>query len=336
MMPARSHHETGATAWPRHLRVVSADDAISSIVSQSSVMQALVNRARKYAASTATILLTGETGTGKELMARLVHECSARATQRYARVNCAALSEHLIASELFGHERGAFTGAEATRKGRFEWAAGGTLLLDEIGELPLALQAKLLRVLEEQEFQRVGANETLVADVRVIASTNRDLSQQVNDGRFRSDLFYRLNVLPIHVPPLRERQADIIPLAQQFMHEFRRESETPVREIGAAAIEQLESHAWPGNIRELRNTIHHACVVAQHGVIQPQDLPFANSVAPNLNAYTGMTLEEVERATILQTLSAANGNKTLAASQLGVTPRTLRNKLSSYRQQGHC
>ena len=323
-------------AWPRHLRIVSADDAMSSIISQSQVMQELVNRARQYAASTATILLTGETGTGKELMARLVHESSTRGTQRYARVNCAALSENLIASELFGHERGAFTGAEETRQGRFEWAAGGTLLLDEIGELSLSLQAKLLRVLEEQEFQRVGANETLFADVRVIASTNRDLCQQVNEGRFRSDLFYRLNVLPIHVPPLRERQADIVPLAERFMHEFRREAETPIREIGSAAVEQLEAHSWPGNIRELRNTIHHACVVAQHGIIQPQDLPWTNHTSPALPEYTGMTLEEVERAVILQTLRTANGNKTRAANQLGVTSRTLRNKLNSYRQQGHC
>lgn len=309
---------------------------MSSIVCHSQIMQELVSRTRKYAASTATILLTGETGTGKELMARLVHESSTRARQRYARVNCAALSENLIASELFGHERGAFTGAEETRQGRFEWAAGGTLLLDEIGELPLSLQAKLLRVLEEQEFQRVGANETLFSDVRVIASTNRDLAQQVKEGRFRSDLFYRLNVLPIHVPPLRDRHADILPLAERFMAEFRNEADTPIREIGTAATEQLAAYSWPGNIRELRNAIHHACVVAQDGVIQPQDLPRISAPSSSLPEYTGMTLEEVERAVILQTLRTANGNKTIAANQLGVTSRTLRNKLNSYRQQGHC
>jgi len=304
------------------------------LVYQSPPMQQVVGQALRFARSSATVLLTGESGTGKELVARLIHDHSPRAGQRYERVNCAALSETLMESELFGHQRGAFTGAVETRLGRFEWASGGTLLLDEVSELPLSVQAKLLRVLEQEEFQRVGDNETRRSDVRVIATTNRNLQDEVNRAGFRADLYHRLNVLEIHLPPLRERPDDIPLLIGRFLLWFRDEASVSLRGVSASALQVLSQYAWPGNVRELRNVIHRACVLATTELIQPDDLPpFSSGQGAMPPEWMHQTLDNIERQVILQTLRRFRGNKTATALHLGVTARTLTNKLKRYRQQ---
>ncbi|MBM4034510.1 MAG: sigma-54-dependent Fis family transcriptional regulator [Planctomycetes bacterium] len=289
---------------------------------------------RRAAASKATLLVQGESGTGKELVARLAHTASPRARGPFIKVNCAALAETLLESELFGHEKGAFTGAIALRRGRFELAHGGTLLLDEISEIPPALQAKLLRAIEEEELERVGGAQTLKVDVRLVCTTNRDLPREVEEGRFRADLFHRLNVVPVLLPPLRERRDDIPLLAAHFLRRFRREAHSPVRTISKDAMAILLRYPWPGNVRELRNLIHRAVVLGESDQLRPEDLP------PDLTAERprglpagiapGRSIEDVERDLILKTLRSTGGNKTAAARLLKVTPRTLRNKLGRY------
>jgi DNA-binding NtrC family response regulator len=297
-------------------------------------MHQVVDQALRFARSSATVLLTGESGTGKELVARLIHDRSPRAGQRYERVNCAALSETLMESELFGHQRGAFTGAVETRLGRFEWASGGTLLLDEVSELPLSVQAKLLRVLEQEEFQRVGDNETRRSNVRVIATTNRILQDEVNRAGFRADLYHRLNVLEIRLPPLRERPDDIPLLIGRFLLGFREEASVSLRGVSPTALQVLTQYAWPGNVRELRNVVHRACVLATTELIQPHDLPPLSSGQDAMPPeWMHQTLESIERQVILQTLRRFRGNKTATALHLGVTARTLTNKLKRYQQQ---
>ena len=306
---------------------------------RSRVMHELIHKANTYARSCATVLITGESGTGKEMFARLIHQASPRAERRFARVNCAALSESLMESELFGHERGAFTGATERRLGRFEWAEGGTLLLDEISEIPVAIQAKLLRVLEENEYQRVGSNQTLFSDVRVIATSNQDLKEQMELKQFRSDLYYRLNVLHLHLPPLRERQSDIALLTNQFIKRFAAEDSAGAvtnPRINQAALRKLCEYDWPGNIRQLRNVIHAACVMAGGDEIDVQHLPEFESRTTEQalpNWMTQMTLESVEKKLILDQLARFKGNKTLVAQALGVTPRTITNKLKAYQQK---
>ncbi|GIW78953.1 MAG: hypothetical protein KatS3mg105_0760 [Gemmatales bacterium] len=270
----------------------------------------------------------GESGTGKELIARLIHECSPRLGKRFVRVNCAALSESLIESELFGHEKGAFTGADQFRVGRFEWADGGTLLLDEIGELPWKLQAKLLRVLEDEEFERVGSNRPQKVDVRILATTNRNLAEEVAAGRFRSDLYYRLNSVHFTLPPLRSRREEIGPLARFFFNEFHGEAHGLLTGLAKDAIDRLEQYDWPGNVRQLRNVIRRACILAEGPAIGSDDIVFESTSEPT--TAQPQTLAEIERRAILETLRQMNGNRTATAKRLGITTRTLSNKLKQY------
>jgi len=304
------------------------------LVFQSHGMREVVEHATRFASSSATVLLTGESGTGKELVARLIHEASPRCEKPYVCVNCAALPESLMESELFGHERGAFTGAVDSRIGRFEWANEGTLLLDEISEIPISIQAKLLRVLEEEEFHRIGENAVRRTDVRVLATTNRDLEAEVEKGNFRADLYHRLNVLDIKLPPLRERPEDIPVLVNRFIGYFRDEANVPVRGVSESAMRLLVDYSWPGNVRQLRNVIHRACVLTSSEIIQLQELPPLRSSSESMpDTLLNLTLAEVERLVILNSLDRFNGNKTAAAAHLGVTARTLSNKLKLYRQQ---
>ena len=306
-----------------------------AMVGASAAMQDVFRLAEQYARSFAPVLVCGESGTGKEGLARMIHAHSDRAAGPYARVNCAALSDGVLESELFGHERGAFTGAVERRVGRFEWASGGTLLLDEISEMPLPLQAKLLRVLEEAEFQRVGSNETIATDVRIIATSNRNLLKEVREGRFRNDLFYRVNVLELQVPPLRERRDDIAELTLYFAARFRHEGSPAINSVQEEAIQKLCEHTWPGNVRELRNVVRRACVLAERGTIactQFKELPKLET-RPS-STLTEMKLGEAERHLILAALERNRGNKTAAARELGVTARTLQNKMRRYREQG--
>lgn len=300
-------------------------------------MHELISKAIAFARSSANILITGENGCGKELFAKLIHQSSQRSGERFARINCAALSENLIESELFGHEKGAFTGAHGQRIGRFEWAEGGSLLLDEISEIPVATQAKMLRVLEENEYQRIGSNETIQSDVRVIATSNRNLTDMVALGEFRQDLYFRLNVLRIHLPALRERPEDIPLLANLFLQKHREESNEPIQGFDKKALAKICSYSWPGNVRELRNAILHACIVCQSNKIQVDDLPELGEIKQIDKVpcwMLGTRLEEIERQVILENLKRTGGNKTMTAEVLGVTTRTLANKLKIYREQG--
>ena len=306
------------------------------VVAESPVMKQLLEEAARAARAKSTVLLLGESGAGKERVAHYLHQQSPRKDKPFVRVNCAALAESVLESELFGHERGSFTGAVGKREGRFELADGGTLLLDEIGELPLRLQPKLLRVLEEQEFERVGGSKTLTVDVRVIATTNRDLAQEVKDGHFREDLYYRLNVLPIRVPALRERGADIEPLAKHFLTRYARENQSRVKGFANEAMGALQNHKWPGNVRELENLVQRVVVRDAHESVRLQDvLPDlggpGGQPSPNMNDAAGRRLADLEREAIERTLEMTSNNKTAAARLLGVTARTLSNKLKSYR-----
>ncbi len=306
------------------------------LVVHSASMRRVVEQARRVAPSKATVLIEGETGTGKELIARLIHYESTRSRGPFVRVNCAALTESLIESELFGHEKGAFTGAVENRVGRFECAHRGTILFDELGEMTPRLQAKLLRVLEEEEFERVGSTRTIKVDVRVLATTNRDLDEEVARGNFRSDLLYRLNVVRIRLAPLRERREDIIPLAKYFVSRFASESGNRVADIAEDAIAALNDYHWPGNVRQLRNAIHHACLLCDGPTISAEDLPELPARRPIYaeSDFVGRSLEEIERYVIIRTLEMCRGNKTAAAGILGITARTLFNKLKRYRQTG--
>jgi len=326
---------------------------LPEIVGSSPELNRSVSLARKYAGSAAPVLISGESGTGKELIARLIHQLSDRRDRPYLQINCAALSESLIESELFGHEKGAFTGADTVRLGKFESASGGTLLLDEIGEMPEQLQAKLLRVLEQFEFQRVGGNSSIHVDTRIVATTNRTLLKEVQRGFFRLDLFHRLNVLNLRIPPVRERSSDIPELVSAFIRKFQSEAETPILAVSHAAMQNLLHHHWSGNIRELRNAIWHACVVNTTGTIEARDLPetiresislqgHSQQVTPEaiqdsdsslVSRLADLSLEEVERRVIFAALERFDGNKAAAARHLGVTARTISNKMQRYREK---
>jgi transcriptional regulator with GAF, ATPase, and Fis domain len=306
-------------------------------------MLKMSEQVKKVAQSKATVLIQGESGTGKELVAQALHRHGPRRERNFVRVNCAALSESLLESELFGHEKGAFTGAVSKREGRFELANGGTLLLDEISETSLALQSKLLRVLELEEFERVGGTKTLKVDVRVVATTNRDLRKYVDAGKFREDLYYRLNVVPILLPPLRERPGDVPLLVDHFLKLFIRQNVTRVKSISPEAMKLLQVYRWPGNIRELKNLVQRLVVIDPGEVIQAEDvsayLPLGEKrgASPDgqaLIAEVGMSLDEAERRLILKTLEHTSNNKTRTAEILQVTARTLRNKLQRYREEG--
>ncbi|MEM7454255.1 MAG: sigma-54 dependent transcriptional regulator [Planctomycetota bacterium] len=305
------------------------------IVTQSPKMRNLIQFAKRVALSNASILLTGESGTGKELFAQLIHKTSRRSSGAFVKVNCAALPENLIESELFGHEKGSFTDAVQARAGRFEMANGGTLLLDEISETGLTTQAKLLRVLEQSEYERVGGDQTLRSDVRVIATSNRELEEEVGKKQFRLDLFHRLNVIRIQIPALRERPEDITILAMHFLKRFQDENEIPLRGFSTQAFKLLAKHDWPGNVRELRNVIHRACVLSTSpliGIECIEPLRSSGNSEPGLpEEWLQMKLAELEKRIILAAIEKY-GTKRVAAEKLGVSPRTLSNKIRIYRE----
>ncbi|HPF12708.1 MAG: sigma-54-dependent Fis family transcriptional regulator [Planctomycetes bacterium] len=322
-----------------------------TIIAQSPPMVQLLRTAARVARSRGTVLISGESGTGKEKVAQYVHQASPRADHPFVRVNCAALSESLLESELFGHEKGSFTGAFQSRVGRFELADGGTVLLDEIGDISPNMQAKLLRVLQEGEFERVGGTTTLQVDVRVIAATNRRLADEVAAGRFREDLYYRLHVLPLEVATLRERREDILPLARHFAQLFARQNGSPNPAFSVEAQERLLNWNWPGNVRELENVIHRAVILGRPGHIEEADLVFGpagdggSTARPSgqsldlfhpecANALADHTMANIERVAILATLQSSGNNKTEAARRLGLTARTLSNKMKIWRQTG--
>jgi two-component system response regulator FlrC len=329
-----------------------AGDRREAPIHRDPAMAAVLGRAEQLARSDAGILITGESGTGKEVLARHVHGLSRRARGPFVALNCAALPESLLESELFGHEKGAFSGAVAARKGKFEQADGGTLLLDEVGEIDPRLQAKLLRAIQEREVDKLGGTKPVRVDVRILAATNRDLLAEVRAGRFREDLFYRLNVVSLRLPALRDRPADIDALAEHFAARFAEANGLPRRELSAEARSLLLAHRWPGNVRELENTMHRAVLLAQGPVIRAEAIeltPLGFEPAPvaaaavqptaapetrSVSALVGRRVDEVERDLILETLTHCLGNRTRAAEILGISIRTLRNKLHEYRAQG--
>ncbi len=290
----------------------------------------------KVAKSTSSVILLGETGTGKELLAGAIHYNSPRARNAFVRVNCATLPDTLLESELFGHERGAFTGAEKTRIGRFEQGNGGSVFLDEIADVSAATQAKLLRVLQEREFERLGSNRTIRVDVRIIAATNKDLTKEIAEGRFREDLYYRLNVVTINIPPLREREGDVEPLAEYFLHKFSVALNKRVRKIDPAAMRLLKGYRWPGNIRELENTLERAVLMTETDVITPEDLslPFKPELKPSQSLIRipagGLRWEDMEKELILQALSMNGWVQKEAARVLGLSTRVLNYKIKQF------
>jgi len=301
------------------------------IIGESPAIQQVLGLVRRVAPTSATVLIQGESGTGKELLARALHEGSPRRGRPFIPVNCAALPETLLESELFGYERGAFTGAQARKEGRFELADGGTLLLDEVGDLSAATQAKLLRVLQEGEFERVGGTKTLKVDVRMVAATNQDLAALVKERRFREDLYYRLNVITIEIPPLRERAEDIPLLAQHFLRRYAARNRREIRGFTEAALARLRAYPWPGNVRELENAVERAVILARGELIDLADLtPAVAQAEPPSRVVPipiGMPLDEVEQRLIEETLRLTKGNKELAAKLLGIASRTIYRKL---------
>jgi two-component system NtrC family response regulator len=306
------------------------------IVYHSQVMNELINLAARVASSNATILIEGESGTGKELVARLIHTLSPRSKKHLITVNCAALPENLLESELFGHEKGAFTGADRKRIGRFEEADGGSLFLDEIGDLSPSVQVKLLRFFQEREFQRVGGNQTLRSDVRIINATNQNLEARVKEGSFREDLFYRLNVVAIAIPPLRERKEDVGPLIDHFLGHFAAANGKEIQGVSPEARDLLLKYDYPGNVRELENIIERAVVITRGSVISTGDLPFpAGSLSADRNEIWNQgtlkdSMEALERQMIRKALSETSSNQTRAADLLGISERMLRYKLKKY------
>ena len=333
-----------------------ADDPENEILGESDATNQLRKLIRRVAQTNATVLIQGENGTGKELVAHAMHRNSNRKDGPFIKLNCAALPENLVESELFGHEKGSFTGATNKREGRFELAHGGTIFLDEISELSLPLQSKLLRVLQEREFERVGGNRTIKVDVRVVAATNRKLEQSVEKNEFRQDLYFRLNVVPVHVPALRDRDGDVPLLAEAFCQRFIRNHGVPVKGLTPESLAALQGHDWPGNIRELQNVLERAVILCgEDGYIHPEQLgltapPQAGSgdaptsaiedkpaAAPTPAAVSNgapTTLADLEKQHIISTLKQCEGNRTRTAETLDINIRTLRNKLNEYKEQG--
>jgi DNA-binding NtrC family response regulator len=318
---------------------------LENIVGESGAMKEIFEVVQQVAPTRATVLLSGESGTGKELIARAVHQLSPRAKQPLVIVHGAALAPTLLESELFGHEKGAFTGAHERRIGRFEQAQGGTLFLDEIGEIDAAIQVKLLRFLGERTFERVGSNKTLSADVRLVTATNKNLEELVKAGGFREDLFFRLRVVEIHLPPLRERSEDIPLLAQRFLREFVEENSKPINGFTPDALERLMNYPWPGNVRELRTAIEHAVVLCRGEKISARDLPRQVSEGGRSDpggrtdetqvfARNDLTVKEAEKQLIIHALKETNGNRTLAAKKVGMSRRTFHRKLHTYHLEG--
>ncbi|MEO8716354.1 MAG: sigma-54 dependent transcriptional regulator [Acetobacteraceae bacterium] len=311
-----------------------------ALIARDPVMQAAVRRAEQVAPSEASVLIGGESGTGKEVLARHIHRRSRRSAGAFVALNCAAIPEALLESELFGHEKGAFSGALARRVGKFEAADGGTLLLDEISEMDVRLQAKLLRAVQEREIDRLGGTGPVKVNVRILATTNRDLLAEVARGMFREDLYFRLNVVSLRVPPLRERPGDIAALSEHFARRYAEVNGLAYRPLARATLARLTAHGWRGNVRELENTIHRAVLLAEGAEIGPDSVELApGDAAPKppaagIAALVGRTMEDVERDLILHTLGHTIGNRTHAATILGISIRALRNKLRDYAAQG--
>jgi len=308
-----------------------------NIIGTSPAMMRLMETVAQVATSEATVLITGESGTGKEMIAGAIHFNSLRKDGPYVKINCAAITETLLESELFGHEKGAFTGAYRRKEGRFRQAHGGTLFLDEVSEMSLAMQVKLLRVLQDREITRVGGEEVMKVDVRIIAATNKDLITEIRADRFRDDLYYRLNVVAIAMPPLRERREDIPLLAQHFLEQFSERNRKQIKGFTPQAMDRLLRYEWPGNVRELMNAVERAVVLARAEYLNEQEFPLIPGAAgPEGGLPAGgagseeMPLDEVEKTTILRTLELSNGNKSEAARRLGITRRTLHKKLKTY------
>jgi len=342
-----------ATTFKPQLTVEEHED---SIVGKSVAMQQVFKMVGRVAHSDAPVMITGESGTGKELVARAIHHYSGRSAKAFVAINCAAIPEQLLESELFGHEKGAFTGAIGARVGRFEQSHGGTLFLDEIGDMPLALQGKILRVLQGGEFSRVGGNETLKADVRIVAATNKNLEQEVTKKTFREDLFYRLNVVRIQLPPLRQRTEDVRLLAEYFLKKVAAQKLLPRLQLSEEAVRLLEAHSWPGNVRELENTVQRACVLATSDLLTPKDIPFSptdgaeqggpvaagSPVAQTTEAAIEVLLKAaesdpdvqllpwIEREFTLYAMKATKGNQVRAAKLLGITRATLRKRIERF------
>jgi len=317
---------------------------LGSLVGSSRKMQEIFHLIELVAPSTASVLITGESGTGKELVARTIHELSPRKNKPFVAINCAAIPETLIESEIFGHEKGAFTGALERRTGCFELAESGTLLLDEIGEMPIGTQAKLLRVLEDRKLRRLGSKSETTVDVRVLAATNKVPEDAVAHGQLRNDLYYRLNVFNIHMPPLRDHKEDIPNLTHTLIRDMNAKHQRNVRTANDAVMHMFDAFSWPGNVRELRNTLERAIIVCDSTVIEPRHLPpafgvsrsrIAVSDADAIHVGVGTTVDEAERQLIVKTLESTHNNKTRAAEILGISLKTLHNKLKEYGTQGH-
>jgi DNA-binding NtrC family response regulator len=303
------------------------------VVATHPSMVALLRLVEQVAPSRASVLILGETGTGKELIAEMIHRESPRAKAPLVRLNCAALSESLLESELFGHEKGSFTGAIGRREGRFEQADGGTIFLDEVSEIPLATQVKLLRVLQERTFERVGGNETLKVDVRILAASNKELKQRIGEGRFREDLYYRLNVVTLEIPPLRDRASDIPELATFFLRRYAEENGKRIEGLSDEALAALSAYSWPGNVRELENAMERAVVLCEGSRVEPRHLPASISAEPvqdQIPRIPGSTIYDLERYAILRTLESCKGSTSKAATILGISPRKIQYKLHEY------
>ena len=301
--------------------------------------EAILKIAKQIAPSEASVLLTGSSGTGKEIFSRFIHDNSKRSNQKFVAVNCAAIPEALLESELFGYEKGAFTGAVARRIGKFEEASGGTLLLDEISEMDIGLQAKLLRAIQEKEIDRLGGKAPIKVDTRIIATSNRNLEQCVEDGSFRKDLYYRLNVISLNIPDLKDRSGDIIVLAKHFIKKYSELNELPMKDLTPKAEEVLLNYLWPGNVRELENTMHRAVLLSTGDEIGEDAIMLQDKTAvkeqPQAEVQVGKTVAEVERKLILDTMATTSWNRTTAATILGISIRTLRNKRKQYQEEGY-
>jgi DNA-binding NtrC family response regulator len=354
-LKAQAEMRTATTFKPQ----LTVEEHQDSIVGKSAAMQQVFKMVGRVSHSDAPVMITGESGTGKELVARAIHHYSQRSSEGFVAINCAAIPEQLLESELFGHEKGAFTGATGMRVGRFEQSNGGSLFLDEIGDMPLPLQGKILRVLQDGAFSRVGGNETLKTDVRIVAATNKNLEQEVSERKFREDLFYRLNVVRIQLPPLRQRIEDIRLLAEYFVQKVATQKHLPRLKLSEEAVRVLEGHSWPGNVRELENTIQRACVLATSDLLLPKDIPLGTATSPEQPASSGngsalpagpqttesaievlleaaqsmsdvQLLPWLEREFTLYAMKATKGNQVRAAKLLGITRATLRKRIERF------
>jgi len=338
MVTRRAAEHESLVEENRYLRSeILKEYGFGEIIGNTPIMRDIFEVIKKVANSRATVLVQGESGTGKELVARAIHYNSSRANAPFIKVNCAALPETLLESELFGHEKGAFTGAVTRHPGRFELAHRGTLLLDEVSEIPLGLQAKLLRVLQEREFERVGGTRPIKVDVRIVATTNRNLDEEIEEKRFREDLFFRLNVIPVTLPPLRERLEDVPLLAEHFVDWYCRENNRPPKQLEPETLDFMRTYSWPGNVRELQNVIERAVVLDADDVVRPEHIALrseAESDTDEIVDAVGTTVAEMERRLILKTLRALNGNRGRTAEVLKISVRTLRNKINQYRMDG--